>query len=293
MTPGFAKSRKVLFYLPYPEPDKVLINAHNFTPANWTPSQITTLRWWDFSDRSTLYDATSGGSLVAANGGIARVNDKSGNGDNAFVSSSTLQPTLKESIYNGLSIARFDGTNDRLQFSRIDLSDCTLLVMLNRTGSATYQQVFHAIQASTTRTSIEAAIHNDTSYGPLICGSDGNNTDYAKGGTVAGNTLRMVAYEWLGTGTDGATHYRIWDHGNAVTIANSGRVGAAGATASYLGAAIAGSTVSTFFGGDICEVLLTPRLSTENRQKAEGYYAHKWGTTSSLDASHPYKSVAP
>lgn len=38
MTPGFAKSRKELFWLPYPEPDRVIINAHNFTPAVWTPS---------------------------------------------------------------------------------------------------------------------------------------------------------------------------------------------------------------------------------------------------------------
>jgi hypothetical protein len=27
--------------------------------------------------------------------------------------------------------------------------------------------------------------------------------------------------------------------------------------------------------------------------KAEGYLAHKWGLTSSLPVSHPYKSVAP
>ena len=33
MTPGFAKSRQELFWLPYPEPDRVIINAHNFTPA--------------------------------------------------------------------------------------------------------------------------------------------------------------------------------------------------------------------------------------------------------------------
>ena len=38
MTPGFAKSRKELFWLPYPEPDKVIINAHNFTPAIWSPA---------------------------------------------------------------------------------------------------------------------------------------------------------------------------------------------------------------------------------------------------------------
>jgi hypothetical protein len=28
-------------------------------------------------------------------------------------------------------------------------------------------------------------------------------------------------------------------------------------------------------------------------EKAEGYLAHKWGLTSSLPVSHPYKSVAP
>lgn len=40
MTPGFAKSRQELFWLPYPEPDRVIINAHNFTPpvAEFDPS---------------------------------------------------------------------------------------------------------------------------------------------------------------------------------------------------------------------------------------------------------------
>ncbi len=28
-------------------------------------------------------------------------------------------------------------------------------------------------------------------------------------------------------------------------------------------------------------------------QKAEGYLAHKWGLTSNLPVSHPYKSSAP
>lgn len=32
MTPGFAKSRQELFWLPYPEKDRVIINAHNFSP---------------------------------------------------------------------------------------------------------------------------------------------------------------------------------------------------------------------------------------------------------------------
>jgi len=34
-------------------------------------------------------------------------------------------------------------------------------------------------------------------------------------------------------------------------------------------------------------------LSTIERQKAEGYLAHKWGLTGSLDSGHPYKSSSP
>lgn len=34
-------------------------------------------------------------------------------------------------------------------------------------------------------------------------------------------------------------------------------------------------------------------LSTEDRQKLEGYLAHKWGLTANLPAEHPYKNSAP
>jgi hypothetical protein len=38
MTPGFAKPRSELPWLPYEEQDRVIINAHNFTPAAFDPS---------------------------------------------------------------------------------------------------------------------------------------------------------------------------------------------------------------------------------------------------------------
>ena len=34
-------------------------------------------------------------------------------------------------------------------------------------------------------------------------------------------------------------------------------------------------------------------LSTTNRQKLEGYLAHKWGLTANLPADHPYKTAVP
>jgi hypothetical protein len=54
------------------------------------------------------------------------------------------------------------------------------------------------------------------------------------------------------------------------------------------------SSTSNDFGGDLGELLIfTRQLTTTEEQKVEGYLAHKWGATDSLDANHPYKNVAP
>lgn len=44
----------------------------------------------------------------------------------------------------------------------------------------------------------------------------------------------------------------------------------------------------------IAEIVVTSSiLTTENRQKLEGYFAWKWGMTSKLPANHPYKNIPP
>lgn len=47
------------------------------------------------------------------------------------------------------------------------------------------------------------------------------------------------------------------------------------------------------FQGTIHEVIVCPTASITERQKIEGYLAHKWGIASDLPAGHPYKSSAP
>jgi len=45
---------------------------------------------------------------------------------------------------------------------------------------------------------------------------------------------------------------------------------------------------------DIGELLIVQyALTTDERQKVEGYLSHKWGLESALPANHPYKSAAP
>jgi hypothetical protein len=45
--------------------------------------------------------------------------------------------------------------------------------------------------------------------------------------------------------------------------------------------------------GSVAEVLLVDSTNNSDREKVEGYLAHKWGIENLLDATHPYKSSAP
>jgi hypothetical protein len=67
--------------------------------------------WTDFTDPSTLYDATSGGSLVAPDGAIARAEDKSGNNFHATQATSGNRPVRKVNVLNGRDVARFTRAN--------------------------------------------------------------------------------------------------------------------------------------------------------------------------------------
>ncbi|OGG62271.1 hypothetical protein A3C87_02575, partial [Candidatus Kaiserbacteria bacterium RIFCSPHIGHO2_02_FULL_49_34] len=53
-------------------------------------------------------------------------------------------------------------------------------------------------------------------------------------------------------------------------------------------------TTVRHWGGDIAELIAYDAVLTDTeRQKIEGYLAHKYGLQSTLPAGHPYKTVAP
>jgi len=84
--------------------------------AVFSPASIAGLvGWWDFSDISTLYQDASKTTPVASDGDvIGAVQDKSGNGNDFTQGNADLKPLYKTNIQNGLSMGRFDGTDDYL-----------------------------------------------------------------------------------------------------------------------------------------------------------------------------------
>lgn len=70
--------------------------------------------WWDVSDHSTTFQDTAGTTPAnAANDPVARINDKSGNGNNLLQATSGARPLLKNS--GGLWWLECDGSDDSLR----------------------------------------------------------------------------------------------------------------------------------------------------------------------------------
>jgi hypothetical protein len=84
------------------------------TGGPFSPLSLSPALWLDASDAGTLWNATTGGSLVAPGGHIARWEDKSGNARHATQGTSGQQPTRQTAVRNGRDVVRFDGTNDFL-----------------------------------------------------------------------------------------------------------------------------------------------------------------------------------
>lgn len=92
-----------------------------FTPASLFAAGEQGV-WYDPSDFSTMFQDTAGTTPVTATGqSVARINDKSGRGNNATQSTSANRPTLQQDA-NGCYYLSFDGANDNLETGNINFT---------------------------------------------------------------------------------------------------------------------------------------------------------------------------
>jgi len=77
----------------------------------------------------------------------------------------------------------------------------------------------------------------------------------------------------------------LWVNGKVADLIEPGTPGASSTAFDMLGEA---------FTGEIAEVLVYDKpVNSVNRQKIEGYLAHKWGLTDVLEDIHPYSEIPP
>lgn len=243
-------------YLDFGRGDMSTIFINSYLQASGPPV-LTGLQFWiDGADISTLYQDTGLTSPVTADGQTAKgQKDKSGN--NYHVTEATNAPIYKAAIQNGLSVVRYDGTNDRLRHSAGTMSQPYTVFIVGRADTGGSNKAF--FDGATNRSEIYYGVAN------------------TRLSVHAGATLQSSPAQ-----APGAWHYfTITFNGASSVIRQDGAQVAAGnaGTQSITGFTIGASqTLGEFLGGDIGEILLyDPSPSDADRDLIEAYLGDKWG----------------
>jgi len=245
------------------------INTVVIAGAEWTPAQITTALWLDAADASTItLNSTT----------VSQWNDKSGNSRNFSQATADSQPVYSTNALNGKNVVNFV-SSDALTRAAIpfnDLGNNSLYVVGNRTGSNSFNvTVIISRAAGRTRN----MLFGDGNYWGVYTASSPVGfvgATYKICEIIADQATNAFLYYQDGT-----------SQGSAGNV-NSGTV--FGDNNCYLGNDQYGSSLI----GNIAEVIFCDEKNTDSdRQKIEGYLAHKWGLQASLPNNHPYKSSAP
>lgn len=253
--------------------------------ALWTPSQITTALWLDASDASTLYDATTGGSLVAADGAVARIEDKSGNARHLTQGTLLSRPLRKTLIQNSLDVLRFDGSNDWMESTFVAWgTSYAVIVVARATNAETSAGVFFATRSTASSNPINPQIGYTSGLTTFLARDDAGNAAFSTQSGAVNSTFYLLSGSRNG---NTATAFR---NGTAATPATS-TLGTITANRSTVGAVYSGlATPSSYANGDIGEAIV---CGLSDRQIVEGYAAWKWGIQGSLPNDHPYKNGPP
>ena len=265
--------------------------------ALWTPADETTALWLDNSDQNTLFDATTGGSLVAPGGAIARMEDKSGNARHFTQSTLANRSTWQTNQQNGLAVGRFDGGNDRflgVTESRNIARAKPAIYVVAVVNPDTYvsNDAIFSIRTTTTTSRLLMTVESSSWR---LGGRRLDSNTYAE---IQFSTAGYDSWNLIGglldfsVGTSEAIRLFV----NGSQVANSTLPGTSTLSSDSLseGVTLGSFVTSNYFDGDIGEIIVLDYLPTLGLiQTFDGYLAHRWGIQSKLNASHPYRFSPP
>lgn len=213
--------------------------------------------WLDASDGNTLYDATSGGSLVTNGNAVARWEDKSGNARHFTQGTANNRPTLRTSSLNSLSTLEFDGTNDRLsgdttQYVKSNSPFTIYIVYKVESSSGNYPALFGTKTNQTENWRIIEADTSQTSYRTFGFGSASAAFATARANsTTRGNWY--VGHISIGGGANAVSNYSASINNSTVTLSASGAYGTETGANASIGAQ---ADNLNFLKGNVAELII-------------------------------------
>ena len=247
-------------------------------PEGWAPDQLAgvTLRLW--------LDAQAEVSIAQSGGLVSQWNDRRGNGLSASAAGSQ-RPAWSASALGDLPGVIFDGADDRLDIASVasfptGTAAATLVAVARLGATGFYPQLINYGKAAPGKTRGLAS-----AGGAGEVGVTWYSDDYNSGIGWTGLT-RIVVGEFVGSAAklnvDGAGTVTLSASGTPAIDAsgNSGQIGAA-----------FGAGPGNYVAHEL--LVLSGALALGEREKLEGYLAHKWGLAGSLPAGHSYKDAPP
>ena len=267
--------------------------------TGWSPGRdITTAIWIDASDTSSY--SVSGSNVTA-------VTDK-GNAGATFTVGGT--PNVSTTL-NSLNTFSFDaGNNEDLttnevhqassgnhwaigvwQWNSVNDTKDSFWSTENNTVNAVTNKRDYAVSAGD-NSNFNGELDLDSLGGNRISTTIGDKEPFDAATFGSSNTWRILgvffnkAGNQIGARVNGANAFTpINDYDNSLTPNLDLRIMRNRTSIRMSG------KMAEFFS--VADVPGTGIINMDHFEKAEGYLAHKWGLTSSLPVSHPYKSSAP
>ena len=258
------------------------------------PTSVSGLQLWlDASDASTLFDATTGGSLVAADGAVARWEDKSGNARHMTQGTAGSRPTRKTAVQGGLDVLRFDGSNDSMS-----VASSTATFSFLHSGASTILCVLKVIANTADGSRVFGTRGSGSDRGAQLSHWNSSVTGRFRHGVTNGEASNddvidnYSANSFFTVGTFGVVSI-VTNTASAAAARSSMRIngGAATANNTFSNAANSGSSSHDFrlcnnptstagVNADICELMIyNSALSGTDRAAVENYLLAKWGIT--------------
>ena len=271
-------------------PDQTVM-LDQFLP--WTPAQLSaTAAWYDAADSDTV--------KIQSVNNVSKVSewiDKSGKDNHATQLTETVRPTPDTATIGGLPAVSFrvgDGTNKQF----LSAPNHASLNLDSSGGVNVFAVMKYPGFVNNGSTGLNVALSKgqilaaEPAYGIRI--SSGNALGYQAGSNGQANTTDFSNQEILfsGTGNFAANSSRIFLNGQLRnTVSPSGTFTSNNTAPLHIGR---DSSTARHADVDFGEILVVGGVLTDDeRQKTEGYLAHKWGMADDLPADHPHKNEAP
>lgn len=296
-----AISTKLSAVIPKNLGNAVAISTNYFQPNNATSATLNL--WLDANDASTI---------TSSAGKVSAWADKSSIHNNAIQNTASSQPTLTSNSVNGLNAITLSASSSGGYTGLVAADVATLaayydfyIVARYDGGSTWASDMSYAVLFSSGTTTANGSGTvggvSSNAVGNGIYSQPLNNTNTQ--GAIAPSLITTTG-TWIGNSdlyiNGSATANYASGVGPRTVLPTLNSAALLNFKCQSTGLGLYGYTVGGLKGGVgywrgvICEVIaFSTLLSTQEKQKIEGYLAYKWGLRASLPNNHPYKATRP